>query len=131
MSGNRAINSSKDRKLGFIAGIMFALVVGVNMLASKVALLYADPYTVLAWRFNFAMVGAVVVLIIIKKNPLPMFKLNWDGILTTFSYISFMLLQVVGLVYSTSIEGAIMFSIVPILSKIISGFVLHEKSTKI
>ncbi len=129
MSGNSGRIS--DRSRGFIAGTVFALLIGVNMLASKIALEYTDPYTVFAWRFNFAMMAVAVVLIAIKKNPLSALKLNKDVILTAFSYILFMLLQVVGLVYSTSIEGAILFSIVPILSKVLSGFVLKEKSTKV
>ena len=40
-----------------------------------------------------------------------------------------MALQVVGLLFSTSVEGAIIFAVIPIAVKIIASIFLNEKST--
>ncbi len=128
MSENN-VEKLSDRKIGIIAGSLFALVVGVALLFIKITLVYGDSFTVLAWRFNFAAVGAIVFIIFSKANRKNLIAFDRDAIITTITYIGFMLLQTSGLFFATSIEASIMFAIVPIISKVISNFVLHEKGS--
>ena len=51
--------------------------------------------------------------------------------LVVFLYIGFMVLQVVGLELSTSVEGSILFAIIPIFAKILARLILGERSSLI
>lgn len=89
----------------------------------------AGSVQVLCYRYDFAF-AALILLIAFKfikidiKNK-PKGKL----MLTAVFYVGFMALQVIGLLLSTSVEGAIIFAVVPIVVKIIASVFLNEKST--
>ena len=71
----------------------------------------------------FLLIITRVVKIKIKEKP----KKNL--MLTAGFYIGFMILQTIGLIFSTSIESGIIFAIIPIFTKIMASFVLKEKGT--
>ncbi len=108
------------------SAVLFSLIVGFSFIGVKTCILVSTPLETLTYRFNFAFLTALIPVI------LGFTKLNVQGkpkvklALTTGFYVGFMILQAIGLIFSTSIESGIMFAIVPILAKIISGFFLKE-----
>lgn len=112
-----------------LAGIVFAVLVGFSFMSLKISIPLATPLQILSFRYTFAFVAAVLFLIfrINKVSYLnkPIKKVG----LVVFCYVGFMVFQTLGLVFTSSVEGAILFAIVPVFTKIIARFVLGEKST--
>src|SRR5699024_3019989 len=88
---------------------------------------------ILTYRYDFALLGVIVWFTVCrftgrlpeKKKGRPKSKLY----LTAAFYIGFMALQITAMFFATSIEGSIVFAIVPIWAKIIARIFLGEKST--
>jgi drug/metabolite transporter (DMT)-like permease len=80
----------------------------------------------LVYRYNFAFLGSLIPIFagFIKVNLIG--KKKGKLIITAGFYISFIVLQTIGLVFATSIESGIVFAMVPILVKILAGFFLKE-----
>lgn len=117
----------------YTAAVVFAFLTGFSFLGIKECQNYGDQLDILTYRYNFAFLAAAAVWI------LGIFKSNIkDGstkgknrkmlFVAAFSYISFMVLQVIGIFYTTSVVGSIIFSITPIIAQIIASVVLKEKS---
>lgn len=117
----------------YTVAIMYTLAIGFSFYAIKVCVPYADSLQILSYRYAFALLGVIVWLGVCKvfgiyheKPPgRPKMKLY----LTAGFYIGFMALQIVSMFFATSIEGAIVFAVVPIFAKIIARIFLGEKST--
>ncbi|MCO7121336.1 DMT family transporter [Ihubacter massiliensis] len=114
---------------GYGAAILFSILVGFSFLGVKTCVPLASSLQILVHRYNFAFLALVIIL------ALRIGKINLRGkpkknlILTAGFYVGFMVLQVVGLIFSTSIEGSIIFAIIPIIAKIIASLFLGEKSS--
>ena len=113
----------------YLAGVVFAFMVGFSFLGIKVCINYANPLDILAHRYNFAFLAILVFVALrfgkIKLKGKPKKKL----IITCGAYVMFMVFQTIGLVYSASIEAAIMFAIIPVLVQIMAVIFLKEKAT--
>ena len=111
------------------AAFFFTIIVGCSFLGIKSCIPLADPLVILAYRFNFALLAALIPIMVglVKVDIREKDKsaLMW----TAGFYIGFIVLQTIGLIFSTSVEAGIIFSIVPILAKIIAGIFLNEKTT--
>ncbi|GAB1475606.1 DMT family transporter [Bacillota bacterium] len=109
------------------AALLFSFIVGFSFLGVKASIAVATPLEVLTYRFNFAALGALlpVVAMFVKINikGKPLSRL----IVPAGFYIGFMIFQVIGLRYSSSIESGIIFAIIPIFAKIIAQYYLGEK----
>ena len=118
-----------DRRKGYTAAVFFSVLVGFSFLGIKVSQPYADSLNILCYRYDFAFAVIVIMMLagIVRTNigSRPKGKL----ILTAAFYVGFMALQVAGLVFATSVEGAIVFAIIPIIVKVIASIFLGEKST--
>ena len=131
MSSNLDDKSTKIKV--YIVAIVYTLAIGFSFLAIKVCVPYADSLQILSYRYSFALIGVIAWLggckalgIYPQKLPgRPKMKLY----LTAGFYIGFMALQIVSMFFATSIEGAIIFAVVPIFAKIIARIFLGEKST--
>lgn len=103
--------------------------VGFSFLGTKICIRYADPLEILAHRYNFAFLAVVIFTLLrfgkVQLKGKPKKKL----IITGSFYVLFMIFQTVGLVYSSSIEGAITFAIIPIIVQIMATVFLKEKAT--
>ena len=81
--------------------------VGFSFLGIKVCINYANPLDILAHRYNFAFLAILVFVALrfgkVKLKGKPKKKL----IITCGAYVMFMVFQTIGLVYSASIEAAI------------------------
>ncbi|HWQ79195.1 MAG TPA: DMT family transporter [Anaerovoracaceae bacterium] len=108
---------------------LFSLIVGFSFVGVKTCLSVATPLETLTYRYNFAFLASLIVvlsgLIKINLKEKPKKKL----LLTAGLYIGFMVLQTIGLVFSTSVESGIIFAIIPILAKIIAGVFLKENTS--
>jgi len=132
---NGMIETKKDNlklKL-FIVEVVFIFAVGFSFFGIKKCVPYADSIEILAYRYLAAMIGVGIwfgVLKIMGKSPekdksRPYGRLYFTA---TF-YILFMIFQIIAMFFATSIEGAIIYAMVPIFAKIIGRFALGEKST--
>ncbi len=117
----------------YAAGLTFTITVGFAFFGVKKCVPYSDPMTILTYRFGTSLIALLIVIAISKalgkypeKRPgRPKARLYQ----TAFFYNLFMLLQVLAMMYSTSIEGAIVYAVVPIFAKIIGRIMLGERST--
>jgi drug/metabolite transporter (DMT)-like permease len=120
----------KDVKLkAYAAGVIFAILVGFSFLSVKVSVQIASPIEILTFRYNFAFLMVCAVAAVFKFAR-PNLKGKKKALICSAAfYISFMILQTTGLIFSTSIESAIIFAIIPIIAKIIAKVLLNETST--
>jgi drug/metabolite transporter (DMT)-like permease len=125
-------NTVSKGKLYGVA-IIYTLAIGFSFMGIKACVPYADSLTILAYRYDFALIGVIVWFAVAKargrsikgEKDRPKSKLY----LTAAFYIAFMILQITAMFFATSIEGAIVFAIVPIVANIIGRIFLGEKST--
>jgi len=112
-----------------LAGMVFAVLVGFSFMSLKICVPIATPLQILSFRYTFAFLAAVLFLVLrINKVSYwnkPIMKVG----LVVICYVGFMVFQTLGMVFTSSVEGAILFAIVPVFTKIIARFVLGEKST--
>ena len=127
------IDSSTSKVKLYTVALIYTFSIGFSFLAIKKCVPFADSLTILAYRYDFALLGVLVWLAgckVLGKYPenrpgRPKSKLY----LTAGFYIGFMALQITSMFFATSIEGAIVFAMVPIFAKIIARIFLGEKST--
>lgn len=119
----------------FIVEFMFIFSVGFSFFGIKKCALYADSLEILAYRYMAAIIAVSVwflVLKIIGKSPAKDKSRPYGRLYFTATfYILFMIFQIIAMFFATSIEGAIVYAMVPIFAKIIGRFALGEKSTVI
>lgn len=110
------------------SAVLFSLIVGFSFIGVKTCVSVATPLETLTFRFNFAFLATVIIVLIglvkIDLRDKPKKKLA----LTAGLYLGFMVLQTIGLVFSTSIESGIIFAIIPILAKVIASVFLKEST---
>ncbi|MDD3170127.1 MAG: DMT family transporter [Eubacteriales bacterium] len=110
------------------SAVLFSLIVGFSFIGVKTCISVATPLETLTFRFNFAFLATLITVLIglvkIDLRGKPKKKLA----LTAGLYVGFMVLQTIGLVFSTSIESGIIFAIIPILAKIIASAFLKEST---
>lgn len=126
MNTNLSTNKSGWKVYG--SAVLFSLIVGFSFLGVKTCVSVATPLETLTFRFNFAFLATLAAvlsgLIKIDLRGKPKRKLA----LTAGLYLGFMVLQTIGLVFSTSIESGIIFAIIPILAKVIASVFLKEST---
>lgn len=111
------------------SGLLFSLIVGFSFIAIKMSIKDYNPLMILTYRFNFAVIASLIIItarlsrIDIKGKP------KKKLILTAVFYVSFMVLQTAGLVFSTTVESGIIFAIIPIIARIIAGVLLKEHTS--
>ena len=112
----------------YSVAVIFTLSIGFAFFGIKKCALYADTLTILSYRYLAALLGVIVWVAVAKKlgkypehsGPRPKGKLYQ----TAAFYILFMILQIFAMFFATSIEGAIVYAMVPIFAKIIGRVVL-------
>lgn len=130
-------NENNSRQTGkvklYAVALIYTFSIGFSFLAIKKCVPYADSLTILAYRYDFALLGVIVWLAICrllgKRQTPPKDRPKSRLYLTAGFYIGFMVLQITAMFFATSIEGAIVFAVVPIFAKIIARIFLGERST--
>lgn len=111
----------------YIAAILYATIVGFSYLGTKTSVEITTPLLTLTWRYNMGFLGALALIL------LGIVRFDFRGknlkniLLASSMYIAFMGLQTLGLMRVTSIEGSIIFPIVPIFVQIFAFFILKER----
>jgi drug/metabolite transporter (DMT)-like permease len=120
---------NSGRLKAHLAGMVFAILVGFSFMSLKICVPIATPLQILSFRYTFAFLAAVIFLLLrinkVSYLNKPLMKVG----LVVICYVGFMVFQTLGMVFTSSVEGAILFAIVPVFTKIIARFVLGEKST--
>ncbi len=124
------LHDDTDRRKGYIAAVCFSILVGFLFLGIKICQQYTDGLNLLCYRYDFAL-AAVVILVAARAVKIGDIRHKPKGklFLTAAFYVGFMAFQVAGLFYATSVEGSIIFAVVPIIVKIIASLFLKEKSS--
>ena len=127
---------TKDENLKlklFIVELVFIIAVGFSFFGIKKCVPYADSIEILAYRYLAAMIGVGVwftVLRLLGKSPKKDKSRPYGRLYFTATfYVLFMIFQIIAMFFASSIEGAIIYAMVPIFAKIIGRFALGEKST--
>ncbi len=119
----------------YLAGTAFTLSVGFSFYGIKMCVPYADTLTILSYRYVAALIGVAVWIAVCKIKGIypkaepgrPRMRLYQ----TAAFYILFMIFQIFAMFFATSIEGAIVYAMVPIFAKILGRIVLGERSTRL
>lgn len=113
----------------YSAAIFFSVLVGFSFLGVKTCVPLANSLQILVHRYNFALM-ALLFLVILRIVDFDLSgRPKKNLFLTAGFYIGFMVFQVIGLYFSTSIEGSIIFATIPIITQIIAALFLGEKPT--
>lgn len=124
----------KDSKImPYTAAVSFAVLTGFSFLGIKACQPFANQLEILTHRYNFAFVAACIVWVTgafesTIKDKTSKGKPKKMILTAALSYILFMIMQVIGIFYTTSVVGSIIFAITPIIVQIIASIVLKEKS---
>lgn len=117
----------------YAAGVVFTLSIGFSFFGIKKCVPFTDTLNLLAYRYAAALIGVIIYIAISKA--LGRYPQGEPGrpkkmlYLTAAFYMAFMVLQILAMYFATSIEGAIVFAMVPIFAKIIGRIALGERST--
>jgi drug/metabolite transporter (DMT)-like permease len=117
-------------KLVYGAAILYALIIGLSFLFVKVALPYANPFDLLAYRFSAALI-AILIFILLSKTKInySFSKLKRILPLTLFNPLMFFAFQTFGLEYASSSEAGILSAAIPIFTLILATIFLKEHTT--
>ena len=114
----------------YAVGLAFTLSIGFSFFGIKMCVPYGDTLTILCYRYVAALIGVALWIGIAKAIGVypkaepgrPKIRLYQ----TAAFYIAFMILQILAMFFATSIEGAIVYAMVPIFAKIIGRIALGE-----
>lgn len=113
----------------YSAALVFSVSIGFTFLAIKICIPVASPLEILVFRYDFALIGSLIPVVSKFVKVELSGKDNKALFIAAALYIGFMIFQTIGLMFSTSIESAIIFAIIPIMAKIIASIFLGEKSS--
>ncbi len=126
---------NKDGIKVYSAAVLYSVSIGFSFYGIKMCVPFGDALTILSFRYAAALAGVLLWLAAAAALGFyrrPQKKLPKKNLLLTAAfYVLFMALQVLALFFATSIEGAIIFALVPIMAKLISRFFLGERSTRL
>lgn len=119
----------EDNRKAYIIATIYALIIGFAFLFTKIALRYADPIDILAYRFIASFI-VILILILFKKINLNYEKEDIKKIipLALFQPLLYFGLQTFGLIYATSTEASIIHASSPILILILATLFLKEET---
>lgn len=117
-----------DTIKGSISAVLYSIIIGLSFLFSKIALIDGNTIDILAHRFGLAFIAIFLYTIIAKKGKV-VSKSDIIALLP-LSFVSPVLyfsLQLLGLSMSSSSEGGIIQSTIPIFTMIFGIILLKEK----
>ena len=129
------LNDSEPKWKLYLVALAFTFSIGFSFFGIKKCVPYADTLTILSYRYVAALAGVILWIGISKmlgvypKSEMKRPKARLYQ--TSAFYILFMIFQILSMFFASSIEGAIVYAMVPIFAKIIGRVVLGEKSTRL
>lgn len=120
----------KDNKsLAYIAALLYALIVGLSFLFTKIALDTSNPIDILAYRFMASFVAISIPVLFkwvrVSYTKERIIKILPLAILYPLLFFGF---QTFGLIYATSSEAGIILASAPVFTMILASYFLKEKS---
>lgn len=112
----------------YAVSLLFTLFVGFSFLFAKLGVGASSPLELITYRFNIAVISIVIALafklvkVDFKKKSIRKVQM------VALCYGGFIGLQAIGLKYATSVEGGIIFAIIPIITMMIAAALLKEKT---
>ena len=129
------LNDSEPKWKLYLVALAFTFSIGFSFFGIKKCVPYADTLTILSYRYVAALAGVILWIGISKMlgvYPKSEMKRPKARLYQTAAfYILFMIFQILSMFFASSIEGAIVYAMVPIFAKIIGRVVLGEKSTRL
>ena len=122
--------NNKSILKAYIAAILQAVIVGLSLLATKIALGSAEIFDLLAHRFIIAMIFVIVITIFNQDKN----KLSFKDFIKILPYgllysIAMLFFQTLGMKYVSTSESGIINALAPIITFIIASIMLHEHIT--
>lgn len=127
---NRRIDLDKNsKKSAYLAALLYAVIVGLSFLFTKIILSISNPIDILAHRFIASFI-AVLIPVLLKLVPVNfnrqrILKLLPLAILYPLCFFGF---QTFGLLYATSSEAGIILASAPVFTMVMASYFLNEKS---
>ena len=120
-----------EQSKAYFAAIGQALVVGLSFMVTKLTIATASPIETLAHRFTISL---ITLMALIFTGTIKL-QFTWAEVktllpLSLFYPILFFSFQIYGLQYIASSEAGIIQATAPILTMILAGFLLQEKSSR-
>ncbi|MCX7547720.1 DMT family transporter [Xanthomarina sp. F1114] len=127
------MSNISEQKLAYIGLIFMTAIIGLSFIFVKIGLRYASPMDLLAHRFTAGAlsIGVLWVFGFIKLSPFSWSKVKSLLLLSLFYPLLFFAFQTFGMEYSTASEAGIIFATVPIITLVVAGVFLKEKTTLI
>lgn len=121
-------SNHQHRILAYISASVYAVLIGGTFLATKIGVKSGSPLETLSYRFLFAFIG-LFLIIKIKGIKLSYRGKPWGRLLITsiLYVVLFFGFQAFGMVFITTVEGSIIFAMVPVLTLLLATFFLKEK----
>ena len=118
-----------DRSLAYGAATLYATIVGLSFLFTKIALSISNPIDILAHRFIVSFI-AISIPVFFKIVPVNLSKERIIRILplAILYPLCFFGFQTFGLQYATSSEAGIILASAPVFTMIMASYFLNEKS---
>ncbi|NLJ79383.1 MAG: DMT family transporter [Tissierellia bacterium] len=119
----------KNNRGVYILAVLYATIIGLSFLFTKIALRFADPIDVLAYRFiaSFVMISTIMrvrkITLVYNKEELKRLI-----ILALFHPLAYFTFQTFGLKYASSSEAAIIQAASPIFILILATISLGEET---
>lgn len=120
----------KSRSFAYMLALFHSSIVGLSFLFTKMAIAESNPLDTLAFRFtiSFAIILFLVAVKVIKVNY------SWESVknlvpLSLLFPTLFFAFQTFGLKYSQSTDAGILSAVTPILTLMIAGYFLKEKTS--
>ncbi len=129
VKSNSMQNTSTKQKAYFGLTLM-TIIIGLSFIFVKIGLKYASALDLLAHRFTFGAIsiGFLWMFKVLKFSPLNWAKAKSLLLLSLLYPFLFFAFQTFGLEYSTVSEAGIIFATVPIITLIVAGIFLKEKT---
>ncbi|MGE7760368.1 DMT family transporter [Peribacillus sp. NPDC097895] len=120
----------KSRTFAYMLAILHSSIVGLSFLFTKMAIAESNPMDTLAFRFS---VSFVIILILVAAKVIKV-NYSWESVknlvpLSLLFPTFFFAFQTFGLKYSQSTDAGILSAVTPILTLMIAGYFLKEKTT--
>lgn len=117
--------------LPYLALFVASIIWGITGPVIKNTLQFVEPFTLLTWRFIFAVsISLPFFLFYLKKNPLKLSHLPKLLVIAVLGNILPLTFVFQGFKYTSSIEGTIIGSLSPLLVAIAASFYLKEKLSR-
>ena len=118
-----------NKTSAYLAALLYAVIVGLSFLFTKVALGISNPIDILAHRFIASFI-AISIPILLKLVSINMTKERIKKVLplAILYPLCFFGFQTFGLQYATSSEAGILLASAPVFTMIMAAYFLNEKS---